>query len=403
MDLSISPADQAYRSKFRGWLNENLPTEFAKPDYMSLDDWNGKARTFREVQLKLFAAGYTGVHWPTEYGGQGGTLMQHIIVTEELSASHPLRFIDGLSMGLVAPTLLSRGTEAQKKEFIPKLLSGEHIWCQGFSEPNAGSDLANVKTSAVRDGDKYIVNGQKVWNTIAHIADYCVVVVRTNPNVPKHKGLSYLLIDMKSPGVIVRPIKQITEDAEYNEIYFDNVEVPADRLVGQENEGWNIAITTLMFERIMGDISTVPVFQKGLNNIIRLASNTLRKGKPIIKDPIYRQKLARLQVDLEVMRTNMYRNLSTLLKGEMPGPEGSIGKIFWSEFNQRLQETALEIMGPYGQLMKGSKWAKDDGRFAFEFLRARGNTIEGGTTEVQKNIIGERVLGLPKDSARASK
>ncbi len=397
MNITMSPDDQAYRAKFLNWLSENIPST-TNDD--TPEDWHEQAEIYRKFQRKLFDAGYAGIHWPKEYGGQSGTLMQHIIVTEELSTNYSWKVFDSLSMGLVGPTLLSRGTEEQKKEFIPKILSGEHIWCQGFSEPNAGSDLANLRTSAVRVEGHYIVNGQKVWTSLGHVADFCIVVVRTDPSVSKHKGLSYLLVDMKSQGVTVRPIKQITGQAEYNEIFFDNVEVPIDRLVGKENEGWLIAITTLMFERIMNEITILPKLQKSLDRLIAFANNTIRNGRPILKDPVYRQKIALLQVDLEVMRLNQYRNLSTLLKGEMPGPEGSIGKIFWSELNQRMQETALEIMGPYGQLMKGSKFAKDNGKFAFDFLRARGNTIEGGTTEIQKNIIGERVLGLPKDTVR---
>ncbi|HBV87601.1 MAG TPA: acyl-CoA dehydrogenase [Desulfosporosinus sp.] len=400
MNLTMSPDDQMYRAKFLNWLKENIPTEVAWAEEDISEDWQTQAEIFRKFQRKLFDAGYAGIHWPKEYGGQSGTLMQHIIVTEELSANYPWKMFDSLSVGLVAPTLLSRGTEEQKKEFIPKILSGEHIWCQGFSEPNAGSDLANLSTSAVRMGDRYIVNGQKVWTSIGHLADYCILVVRTDPKASKHKGLSYLLVYMKSPGVTVRPIKQITGEAEYNELFFDNVEVPLDRLVGKENEGWLIAITTLMFERIMNEVSILPKLQKSLDRLIDLANNTIRDGQVIIKNPVYRQKIALLQVDVEVMRLNQYRNLATLLKGEMPGPEGSIGKVFWSELNQRMQETALEIMGPYSQLLKGSKYAKDNGKWTFDFLRARGNTIEGGTTEIQKNIIGERVLGLPKDAVR---
>lgn len=400
MNFTMSPEDQAYRAKFLNWLRENIPAEAASLADDLQEDWQAQAKIFRKFQRKLYDAGYAGIHWAKEYGGQGGSLMQHIIVTEEISSNYPLKMLDTLSVGLVASTLLSRGTEAQKKEFIPKILSGEHIWCQGFSEPNAGSDLANLSTSAVRTGDRYLVNGQKVWTSIGHLADFCIVVVRTDSTVGKHKGLSYLLVDMKSPGVTVRPIKQITGEPEYNELFFDNVEVPIDRLVGKENEGWLIAITTLMFERIMNEITILPKLQKSLDNLIQLAKTTVRNGRPIIKNPVYRQKLALLQVDLEVMRLNQYRNLSTLLKGEMPGPEGSIGKIFWSELNQRMQETALEIMGPYSQLMKGSKFAKDNGKWGFDFLRARGNTIEGGTTEIQKNILGERVLGLPKDAVR---
>ena len=399
MNFTMSPEDQAYRAKFLNWLRENIPAEAASLADDLQEDWQAQAKIFRKFQRKLYDAGYAGIHWAKEYGGQGGSLMQHIIVTEEISSNYPLKMLDTLSVGLVASTLLSRGTEAQKKEFIPKILSGEHIWCQGFSEPNAGSDLANLSTSAVRTGDRYLVNGQKVWTSIGHLADFCIVVVRTDSTVGKHKGLSYLLVDMKSPGVTVRPIKQITGEPEYNELFFDKLRFPSIDSWAK-NEGWLIAITTLMFERIMNEITILPKLQKSLDNLIQLAKTTVRNGRPIIKNPVYRQKLALLQVDLEVMRLNQYRNLSTLLKGEMPGPEGSIGKIFWSELNQRMQETALEIMGPYSQLMKGSKFAKDNGKWGFDFLRARGNTIEGGTTEIQKNIIGERVLGLPKDAVR---
>ena len=303
--------------------------------------------------------------------------------------------------GMAVPVLFTCGTEEQKKKYLPKILDGTHIWCQGFSEPDAGSDVANVSTMAIKEGDRYIVNGQKVWTSAAHMSDYCLLLVRTDPDSAKHKGLSYLLVDMKAPGVDVRPMTQITGESEFNEIFFDNVEVPVDMLLGQEGMGWQIAITTLMFERVMGDVVIGAAYEKNMERMLDMAANTKRSGRPVIEDPVYRQQLAQSYIEIMALKNHGLRNFSQQLKGGIPGPEGSIGKLLWSEPNQRLSEAALGMQGPNSQVTTGSPWAIDDGLWQYAYLRSKGNTIEAGTSEIQRNIIGERVLGLPKDMSRA--
>ena len=275
------------------------------------------------------------------------------------------------------------------------------VWCTGYSEPDSGSDLASLQTRAERKGDNYIINGQKVWTSFAHMADYCLLVVRTNTTVAKHKGLSYLLVDMSLPGVDVRPMTQITGETEFNEVFFDDVRVPLDMLVGQENQGWRITLTTLMYERVIGDVSTGAFYEKNLEKCIETASRIKRSGRPVIEDPVFRQKLAQSYIEIMVLKYHGLRNFSQQVGGEVPGPEGSIGKLLWSEPNQSLTEAAMGLQGPNSQVMNGSAWSIDDGYWQYHFLRSKGNTIEAGTSEIQRNIIGERVLGLPKDTSRA--
>jgi alkylation response protein AidB-like acyl-CoA dehydrogenase len=263
--------------------------------------------------------------------------------------------------------------------------------------------LANLGARADKDGDTYVINGQKTWSSFAHIADWCILLARTDASLAKHRGLSYFLLDMKRPGVEVRPIMNIAGDAEFNEIFLEDVRVPEAMRVGKEGDGWKVALTTLGHERYLGEVAMASTFRKEYDELVDLARKMKKDGKPTSKDPLFRQKLAQCYIELAVMRYNGYRNMSRLAKGDMPGPEGSIGKLFWSELHQRMTEVAMDIMGPYHQLTVGSKYVLDNGKWEFHFLRAKGNTIEQGTSEIQKTIIGERVLGLPKDSARLAK
>jgi alkylation response protein AidB-like acyl-CoA dehydrogenase len=404
MDFRLTPEEELFRQEFEGWLKRNLPDGWDPGRYLRPDSWDEVSRIHRDFQKRLFEAGYAGMHYPKEYGGQGRTLMEEVIVLETV-ASHciELKFPGVITFGMACPTLLICGTEEQKKEFLPKALDGTHVWCQGFSEPNAGSDVVNVSTRAVKQNGHYVVNGQKIWTSFAHIADFCILLVRTDTGVLKHRGLSYLLVDMKSPGITVRPIKQITGENEFNEVFFDDVRVRAEMLVGQEGQGWRIAITTLMFERAMGDAIMGASFSRNVNNLITMARQSMRSGKPVIEDPVFRQRLAQAYIEAMVIKCHGYRSLSQLLKGGIPGPEGSIGKLLWSESNQRICEAAVDMQGTYGQITKGSPWAIQEGVWQHLFLRSKGNTIEAGTSEIQRNIIGERVLGLPKDSARVSR
>jgi alkylation response protein AidB-like acyl-CoA dehydrogenase len=403
MDFRLSLDEESFKEKFLSWLNENLPEKLKTSKLRVAGTGEERIQIYRSFQKRLHQAGYAGIRYPKEYGGQGGDLLRETITLEILG---PIYRANGnvqvIGHGMVAPMLLICGTEDQKREFISKILDGTHIWCQGFSEPNAGSDLANVATRAVKENGHYNVNGQKIWTSYAHLADYCILVVRTNPGVAKHKGLSYLLVDMSLPGVEIRPLKQITGDSEFNEVFFDDVRVPVDMLVGEEDKGWHIAVTTLMFERVMGDVVVSAASLNEFESMMEMAKRSNRSGDAIMKDPVFRQKLGQCYIDLMAMKYNGYRSLSRLLHGHVPGPEGSIGKLLWSETRQRMTELAMEVEGPYHQLMEGSDWSVDDGFWQRLFLRSKGHTIEAGTSEIQRNIIGERVLGLPKDASRAA-
>jgi len=292
--------------------------------------------------------------------------------------------------------IYTHGSEAQRRQHLPPILRGETFWGQGFSEPHAGSDLASLQTRAVKDGDAYVINGQKVWTSLAHIADYMMLLARTDQSAPKHKGITYFLLDMHLPGVTVKPLKQITGDAEFNEVFFDNVRVHERQILGGLNNGWGVGLTTLMYERLALGFGLQMRLRIALESLIDMARRVEKTGRSVTKDPVMRQKIAQLWIDTEALKYTGSRAITKLLKGELPGPEASTGKMGWVETHQKLQELAMEIEGAYSQLMKGSERAIDGGVWQHGFLRSRANSIEGGTTEVQKNIIGERVLGLPK-------
>jgi alkylation response protein AidB-like acyl-CoA dehydrogenase len=389
MDLRFSPEDEQYRVKLRTWLEKNLPQE---PRPVEQDAEFAYRRTW---QRQLYAGGWVGINWPKEYGGQGATLIQQAIYAQEMTRAKAPQPANGLGIGIVGPTLMHHGTEEQKKRFIPKILSGEEIWCQGFSEPNSGSDLASLQTKAVLDGDDFVVNGQKIWTSLGQYADWCILLVRTDPNAPKHRGISYLLVDMHSPGITVRPLKQITGNAEFNETFFDNVRVPKHNLVGELNEGWRIAMTTLTYERGISSLATQVRIKQQLDAMIDYARTTRKNGAALAQDPVLRQQLARAYIGVEIMLLNLYRGITTRLRGKPAGPEASLDKLYWSELDKWMQELGMELQGPYSQLMEESKYAVA-GNWQYNFLRSRAGTIYSGTSEIQKNIIGERVLGLPK-------
>jgi alkylation response protein AidB-like acyl-CoA dehydrogenase len=329
-------------------------------------------------------------------------MMEEVIVSQELASTcWELRMPGLITFSMAAPTILIGGTEKQKKDFLPKIQDGTHIWCQCFSEPDAGSDLANLSTRAQKKDGHYVVSGQKVWTTYAHFADYCLLLARTDPDSVRHKGLSYFLVDMKLPGVEVRNLDQITGDAMFNEVFFDEVRVPEEMLVGKEGEGWHVAITTLMFERTLGDAAKAAEYKPNLQKMIELAGRTKRAGKPVLSDPVFRQQLAQAYIEITVLKYHGLRSLSNQLSGGVPGPEGSIGKLLWSEPHVRLCEAALGMQGPNGQILKGSSHAIQDGYWQYHFLESKSDTIAAGTSEVLRNIIGERILGLPKDASRS--
>jgi alkylation response protein AidB-like acyl-CoA dehydrogenase len=389
MDLRFSAADEQYRLQLRQWLTDHAPSEPSPAD-------QDAAFAYRRIwQRQLYGGGWVGIHWPKEYGGQGATLIQQAIYAQEMARARAPQPANGLGISIVGPTLIDHGTEDQKQRYIQKILNADEIWCQGFSEPNSGSDLASLQTKAVLDGDEFVVNGQKIWTSMGQYADWCILLVRTDPHAPKHKGITFLLVDMHSPGVTVKPLKQITGHAEFNETFFDNVRVPRDNVVGEINDGWRIAMTTLTYERGISTLATQVRMKQHLDAMIDYAHATSSNGHALSHDPVVRQQLATAYIRVEIMLLNLYRSITTQLRGRPPGPEASLTKLYWSELDKWMQEVGMTLQGPYAQLMRESKYAVP-GDWQYNFLRSRAGTIYSGTSEIQKNIIGERVLGLPK-------
>jgi alkylation response protein AidB-like acyl-CoA dehydrogenase len=393
MDLNLTAEEKRFRDELRTWLETNVPKDW--------NEWREKPMEesfpyLRAWQRKLYEGGWAAVSWPKEYGGRSASLMQQSIFWEEMARVEAPPMANSLGLGLIGPTIIAYGTDAQKKRYIPKILSAEEIWCQGFSEPNAGSDLASLQTEAHLDGEHYVVNGQKVWTSYGWVGDWCELVVRTDPSVPKHKGLTVLLIDMKSAGVEVRPLRQMTGESEFGEIFFRDVRVAKENVLGKLNDGWNVAVSTLMYERGSYGARLYLLFKRNISRLIELAHTVPRNGHTAAQDPLMRQKLAQCYAEIEIMRLNQMRAFSRITATGVPGPEGSIQKIFWSELNQRVQQIAQELLGPYGLLQAGDPLAPDKGIWSYGYLRTRGNTIEAGTSEVQRNIIGHFVLGLPR-------
>lgn len=397
MDFAFTPEEEAFRRELRAWLAEHLPAHRerwpATDDEFSLHP-DKSFDACLAWHKRLHAGGWVGIAWPREYGGRGATIIQQMIFNEEMARAGAPPGVNTIGIMLVGPTLMQWGTEEQKLRYIPKILSADEIWCQGFSEPGAGSDLAALATRAASDGDHYVVSGQKVWISNAHRSQWCFLLARTDPNVPKHQGISCFVVEMSTPGITIRPLVQITGDAEFNEVFFDGVRVPKGNLVGPLNEGWRVAITMLMYERAgLGNLT-------GLHHYVRLLLNlarqTPRNEGTAAEDPVIRQELAQLWVDAETLRLTSLRSITRQLRGEPPGPEGSVLKLFFTDIYQRMAQTAQEILGPYGQLWKGTPWAPENGRWAFQALFSRRFSIAGGTSEIQRNIVGERTLGLPK-------
>ena len=397
MDFNYSEEAEAFRREFRTWLDANLPDAARKNDDMQGEFMRAESHGWefhRDWHRKMHQGGWVGVSWPKEYGGRGATLEQQVVYNEELARSNAPSLVNGLGIMLVGPTLMHWGSEEQKKRYVPKILSAEEIWCQGYSEPGAGSDVASLQTRAVEEGDYFVVNGQKVWTSGAHHADWCILLVRTDPEAPKHKGISYILVDMHSPGVTVRPLVQITGDRGFNEVFFEDVKVPKKNLIGEKNRGWQVAVTTLMFER--SGISSGRDMMSLVNDLAGLAKQVQRNGGSAWDDASVRQKIGGFACDAMALRYSNMRQLTRRLKGLPPGPEGSVGKLWTSELNLRITKFATELLGPYSQIEYEAPYAYDRGKWLYKTLAARALTIAGGTSEIQHNIIGERVLGLPK-------
>ena len=392
MNFDFTEKEEAFRKEVRAWLEANLPDDLRGRSFAASRADLEEVRKLRAWQKTMHAAGYVGMDWPREFGGRGASIVEMVVLYQEMARAESPQLVNRGGVSMLGPTLMKYGTPAQRTRFLPKILTADELWCQAFSEPNAGSDLANLQTRAVLEGDEFIVNGQKVWTSMGHVADWCFMLVRTDPAAPKHKGISFLLVDMKTPGITVRPLRQITGEAEFNETFFDNVRVPAENLVGKLNEGWAVAITTLAYERDLLTFIRHISLRNALHRLIKLAQSRGRNT-----DPVMRQTIAGLWIGERALQISGYRSLTRILKGGQPGPEGSTSKLFWSQLDQELALTATQVIGPYAQITEGSAWAPDHGQWEFYELLARGSGIRAGTSEILRNILAERVLGLPKD------
>jgi alkylation response protein AidB-like acyl-CoA dehydrogenase len=396
MDLRDRPEDEAFRTEIRSWLGDHVTGAYA-----ALGGRGGSGdetfgfETRLEWEHELAAGGWTCIGWPVEHGGRGASIAHQVIFNEEYVRARAPGRVSILGEGLLGPTIIQYGTAHQQARFLPPIVSGTELWCQGYSEPNAGSDLANVRTRAELDGDEWVITGQKVWTSLAHQADWCFVVCRTDPDSVRHHGLSYLLVPMDQPGVEVRPISQLTRTSEFNEVFFDGARTSVEHVVGAVGDGWRVALATLAFERGVGLLGHQLSFRRELDHLIEVARTNGTASHPVV-----RQRLARSYAELEILRFNTLRSLSGY-DGPVAPPEASIIKLYWASWHRRLGELAMDVRGLGGVVVEGFPYELD--AFQRTFLFSRSETIYGGSNEIQKNIIGERVLGLPPEPKGTSR
>ena len=387
MDFDYPPEAEAFRTELRSWLGDHLPDDL-RGTRVTLDPDDEQLTRLRVWNRDLADARYAAIAWPEEYGGRGAGVMEQVVFAEEMSRADAPGALNPIGIPNIAPAIMHYGTEEQKQRFLPPMLRGDEIWCQGFSEPDAGSDLASLRAAAVRDGDDYVVNGQKVWTTLGHLADWCELLVRTDADAPKHRGITCLLVDMRSPGIEVRPLVTITDEREFNEIFFSDVRVPVANRLGPENEGWRVAMTTLVHER--GGVAALHLgVRKKIRRLLDLAATTPAgdgSGTTVADDPVLRQRLARVYLEGEYLKLLADRAVSGALHGRETGPESSVAKLLWSELEQRVAAVAGDVLGP----------AANTGQWGRDRVYSRALTIAGGTTQVNKNIVAQRILGLPK-------
>jgi alkylation response protein AidB-like acyl-CoA dehydrogenase len=394
VDFSYTPEQQAFRMEVRQWLAENLPAELCVDD--PVDNWVAPTREVfeqrRAWQAKMFAAGWVGIAWPKEFGGRGASLIEQVIFNEEYGRSRAplLPGYSGISM--CGPTIAQAGTAEQRRRFLRRILSGEDVWCQGYSEPNAGSDLAAIQTRADDRGDYFVLTGQKIWTSMAQYADWMYLLARTDPAAPKHLGISYFLLDMKSCGVEVRPLVTASGHSHFNQVFLEDVQVPKENLVGPQNQGWKVAMTTLSYERG----ATGGGYDSQIHALISLAHRHRIGGRPAWEQDWVRQRIAQLSIESRAIKYTRLRSLTRQLKGQQPGPEGSILKLCGSELGVRIAFAASELLGPYAQMAQPMPALEDAPRWQNRVIASRQYTIAGGTSEIQRNIIGERALKLPK-------
>ena len=388
MDLGYTKEEEAFRQEVRDWIKKNLPSEWAHGGVGGYRE-DAEEDMQRQWQRRLYDGGWLKFAWPKEHGGRGATPVMQAIYAEEMAKAGAPGILGRLGVSLLAPTLVAHGTPWQKEQYLEKILSGELIFCQGFSEPDAGSDLAGLRAKAELKDGQWVLNGQKTWSSGAHYADRSFLLARSDPDAAAHKGISMFLVDMKQPGVEVRPIKQITGGGEFCEIFLSNAKVEERDVVGVPGEGWKMAMTVFGFER--GGLAQAARFERAVSQLATLTRNQ-EKGS----DPTVRQKVAQAQIEAHVFRLIGLRSLTSAQHGKAPGAEASLTKLYWSEMDKRIQETAVGVQGPYGALAPDSDWAIEEGRWQFGWMWSQAETIYAGSSEIQRNIIAERVLGLPR-------
>jgi alkylation response protein AidB-like acyl-CoA dehydrogenase len=392
MDFRFTAEEESFRQDVRSFLQQELPPDW---DYDAYHEDDEGWRFSRAFVKKLAARGWITPAWPKEYGGMAAPYMHQLIMAEEMAYHSAPTAPIAMAIGFLGPSVITFGTEEQKKQHLPGITSGDVMWCQGYSEPNAGSDLASLQCRAVKDGDDYVINGQKTWSSGAHRADWCFFLARTDPEAPKHKGISYFLVDMKTPGITVQPLVNMAKLPGFNEVYFDNVRVPRSGLLGEENRGWYVAMATLDFER--SNVAGAAAAKRNFERLVDYARDTGSDGRPLIREPGVRPKLAEMSIEIEVGRYISYRVASIQARGQIPNYEASVAKVYHSELSQRLARVGVNVLGLYGQLEPDSKWSRLKGRFERTYITSLGATIAAGTSEVQRNVIATRGLGLPRD------
>ncbi|MCJ7510167.1 MAG: acyl-CoA dehydrogenase family protein [Dehalococcoidia bacterium] len=393
MDFRFTPEEEAFRQELRSWLRENVPPNwegvFLEEE---VEEWKQGLAFVR----KLAEKGWVAPAWPKEYGGMEASPALQLAYNEEMGYQRaPIGSIVQ-SVGYIGPAILFFGTEEQKRQHLPPVTAGETVWCQGYSEPEAGSDLASLKTRAVKDGDDYVINGDKTWTSNAHRSDWCILLARTDPAAPKHKGISFFLVDMKSPGITVQPVMNMANVHSFNQVFFEDVRVPKSALLGQENQGWYIAAMTLDFERSSLVAMAVSMAKRALDDLVGYCRETRVKGKSLLASPLVRHKLAEMAIEIEVGKYMVYRVVSLQARMEPGSIEAAVCKLYNTELDVRVANTGLEILGLYGQLHKDSKWTQLMGRFQKSYMYAIAMVVGGGSSEIQRNIIAMRGLGLPR-------
>ncbi len=390
MEFRFSTEEEAFRSEIREFLRTELPSDVTGATFEGGEErWD----SLRNFQKQLAAKGWLTLGWPEEHSGMGASHMMQVIYNEEMTY-HRAPTQVGVGPDRVGPTIILYGTEEQKARYLPGIVEAEEVWCQGFSEPNAGSDLASLQTTAVADGDTFVINGQKIWTSLAHRADLCILLARTDSEAPKHKGISYFLLDMKTPGIEIRPLVDMLNRHTFNQLFFDNVRVPRDCLIGELNRGWYVAAATLDFER--SGINRVVAGMRTYEELVGYTAATGHHGGRLIDHGTVKHKLAELAIEFQVGRTLAYRVASMQAKGQIPNAEASMSKLYGSELQQRLAGAGIEILGMAGQLEPGTQWAPLAGRLEQFYLYAAGLTVAAGTSEIQRGIISGRGLGLPR-------